>query len=111
MPSRRWCRSTWHEVRGRRLRLDRENPSRGEGSPDQGNHLLGPPRRAAKLQEQAGKANARLNSQEARSRADDLQARLEKRLAEFDREAQISALPPVVLGGLRGRPARADRRR
>lgn len=53
-----------------------------------------------KLQEQAGKAGARLNSQEARRRADDLQVRLEKRLAELDREAQISALPPVVLGGL-----------
>jgi hypothetical protein len=53
-----------------------------------------------KLQEQAGKAGARLNSQEARRRADDLQARLQRRLAELDREAQISALPPVVLGGL-----------
>ena len=58
--------------------------------------------RAAQLkaQEQAGRAGARLNSQEARRRADELQARLEKRLAELDREAQISALPPVVLGGL-----------
>jgi superfamily II DNA or RNA helicase len=57
--------------------------------------------RAAQLrdQEQAGKPNARLNSQEARRRADDLQARLEKRLAELDKEARISALPPVVLGG------------
>jgi hypothetical protein len=53
-----------------------------------------------KLQEQAGKAGARLNSQEARRRADDLQARLQRRLAELDREAQISALPPVVLGAL-----------
>ena len=53
-----------------------------------------------KLQEQAGKAGARLNSQEARRRADDLQARLQRRLAELGREAQISALPPVVLGGL-----------
>ncbi len=53
-----------------------------------------------RLQEQAGKAGARLNSQEARRRADDLQARLQRRLAELDREGQISALPPVVLGGL-----------
>jgi superfamily II DNA or RNA helicase len=53
-----------------------------------------------KLQEQAGRAGARLNSQEARRRADDLQARLQRRLAELDREAQNSALPPVVLGGL-----------
>jgi hypothetical protein len=53
-----------------------------------------------KLQEQAGRAGARLNSQEARRRADDLQARLQRRLAELDREAKISALPPVVLGGI-----------
>jgi SNF2 family DNA or RNA helicase len=53
-----------------------------------------------KLKEQAGKAGARLNSQEARRRADELQARLQKRLAELDREAQISAAPPTVLGGL-----------
>ena len=50
-------------------------------------------------QEAAGKPNARLNAQEARRRADDLQTRLERRLSELDREAQISALPPVVLGG------------
>lgn len=53
-----------------------------------------------KLQEQAGKTNARLNSQEARRRADDLQTRLQKRLEHLDLEAKISALPPVVLGGL-----------
>ena len=58
--------------------------------------------RAAELQiqEQAGRTNARLNSQEARKRADDLAARLEKRLTDLDREAQLSAVPPVVLGGL-----------
>jgi superfamily II DNA or RNA helicase len=53
-----------------------------------------------KLQEQAGKAGARLNSQEARRRADDLSGRLQRRLTELDREAQVSAQPPVVLGGL-----------
>jgi len=53
-----------------------------------------------RLQEQAGKPNARLNSQEARRRADDLQTRLQKRLEQLDLERQISALPPVVLGGL-----------
>jgi superfamily II DNA or RNA helicase len=53
-----------------------------------------------KLQEQAGKTNARLNSQEARRRADDMQARLQKRMEQLDLEAQIAALPPVVLGGL-----------
>jgi hypothetical protein len=55
---------------------------------------------ALKLQEQAGKPNARLNSDEARRRADTLQARLEKRMTELKLEAQISPLPPVVLGGL-----------
>ena len=53
-----------------------------------------------KLQEQAGKPNARLNSGEARKRADALQARLVKRLEELKLEAQISPLPPVVLGGM-----------
>lgn len=53
-----------------------------------------------KLQEQAGKPNARLNSDEARKRADGLQARLEKRMDDLKLEAQISPLPPVVLGGL-----------
>jgi hypothetical protein len=53
-----------------------------------------------KLQEQAGKSNARLNSGEARKRADELQARLEKRMEEIARERQISPLPPVILGGM-----------
>jgi SNF2 family DNA or RNA helicase len=58
--------------------------------------------RAAQLkeQEQAGKANAKLNSGEARKRADLLQGRLQKRLEDLKLEAQISPLPPVVLGGL-----------
>ena len=53
-----------------------------------------------KAQEQAGRVNARLNSQEARRRADDLSARLQKRMEQLDLEEQISALPPVVMGGL-----------
>ncbi|MEJ2387496.1 MAG: DUF3883 domain-containing protein [Chromatiaceae bacterium] len=53
-----------------------------------------------KLQEQAGKPNARLNSQEARKRADTLEARLQKRLEDLKLERQISPLPPVVLGGV-----------
>lgn len=53
-----------------------------------------------KLQEQAGKPNAKLNSGEASKRADLLQGRLEKRLEELRLEAQISPLPPIVLGGL-----------
>jgi SNF2 family DNA or RNA helicase len=53
-----------------------------------------------RAQELAGKPNARLNSAEARKRADALQARLAKRLEELKLERQISPLPPVVLGGL-----------
>lgn len=53
-----------------------------------------------KLQEQAGRHNARLNSAEARKRADLLQGRLQKRLEDLKLEAQMSPLPPVVLGGL-----------
>ena len=52
------------------------------------------------MQEKAGKPNARLNSSEARRRADDLQARLQKRMDEIQRERQLSPLPPVVLGGV-----------
>jgi hypothetical protein len=58
-----------------------------------------------KLQEQAGRPNARLNSAEARKRADALQARLERRLDELKLERQIAPLPPVVLGGLLVVPA------
>jgi SNF2 family DNA or RNA helicase len=53
-----------------------------------------------KDQERAGKTNARLNSGEARKRADELQARLQKRMEEIQRERQLAPLPPVVLGGL-----------
>ena len=53
-----------------------------------------------KLREQAGKAGARLNSGEARRRADDLQERLAQRMAGLDGEARMSALPPAVIGGL-----------
>jgi hypothetical protein len=58
--------------------------------------------RAAQLneQERAGRTNARLNSGEARKRADLLQGRLQKRLEDLKLEAQISPLPPVILGGL-----------
>jgi superfamily II DNA or RNA helicase len=58
-----------------------------------------------KLQELAGKPNARLNSGEARKRADILQGRLQKRLEDLKLEAQISPLPPVILGGLLVVPA------
>jgi superfamily II DNA or RNA helicase len=53
-----------------------------------------------KLQEQAGKPNARLNSNEARKRADGLEARLQKRMEELKLEAKLSPLPPVILGGM-----------
>ncbi|MCA9861099.1 MAG: hypothetical protein KC438_15335, partial [Thermomicrobiales bacterium] len=58
--------------------------------------------RAAELQhkEEAGKSSSRLNSREARKRADLLQGRLQKRLEDLKLERQISPLPPVVLGGL-----------
>jgi hypothetical protein len=52
------------------------------------------------LQEKAGKVNARLNSSEARKRADNLQERLQKRLADLELEKQISALPPFILGSV-----------
>lgn len=58
-----------------------------------------------KLQEQAGRPNARLNSDEARKRADALQARLQKRMEELKLEKQIDPLPPVVMGGLLVVPA------
>lgn len=63
--------------------------------------------RAEKLKEEerAGKANARVNSGEARKRADELQARLQKRMDDIRRERQIAPLPPVVLGGLLVLPA------
>lgn len=58
--------------------------------------------RAAELREReaAGKPGARLNSGEARRRADELQARLANRLAELRREEQLGMSSPVVLGGL-----------
>jgi superfamily II DNA or RNA helicase len=56
-------------------------------------------------QETAGKSHSKLNSGEARKRADALEARLQKRMEELKLERQISALPPVVLGGLLVLPA------
>jgi len=51
-----------------------------------------------KEQETAGKTNARLNSQLARQRADELQARLQRRMNELQQERHLSPLPPVVIG-------------
>jgi len=58
-----------------------------------------------KHQEQAGRPNARLNSNEARKRADSLQARLQKRMEELQLESKLSPLPPVILGGVLVVPA------
>lgn len=52
-----------------------------------------------KLQEAARKTNARINSTKARYRADELQARLQRRLEELEKERQLSPTPPVVIGG------------
>ncbi len=51
-----------------------------------------------KEQEAAGKINARLNSQLARLRADELHARLQRRMHELQQERHLSPLPPVVIG-------------
>ena len=48
--------------------------------------------------EQSGKT-AKLNSRMARQRADDLEARLRRRMDRIDQERQISPQPPVVIGG------------
>jgi len=52
-----------------------------------------------KAQEQAGRKNARLNSALARRRADDLQARLQRRMKELSQERRLSPQPPIVIGG------------
>ena len=57
--------------------------------------------RAADLQqkEAAGKSNAKLNSKLAQRRAEDLEARLQTRLAEIQKERRVSPMPPVITGG------------
>ena len=50
-------------------------------------------------QEAQGKPNARLNSQKARQTAEELLARLDRRMSELQQERQLSPLPPVVVGG------------
>lgn len=58
-------------------------------------------KRAAELrqQEKTGKVNVKLNAARAQRRADELAARLERRSEELALERQISATPPVVVGG------------
>ena len=93
------------EVRGRRVRwIDKTRDAVKDRLIKEINHW---DYRAAQLEEQeaAGKVNARLNAREARRRADDLQGRLRKRLEELERESEIRAAPPVVIGGLMVVPA------
>ena len=52
-----------------------------------------------KLQEEAGKPMAKINSALARLRADELLARLERRMDELERERHVSTIPPTVIGG------------
>ena len=52
-----------------------------------------------RLQEESGNRMASLNAAQARQRADELQARLEKRMEELELERHISSMPPVVIGG------------
>ncbi|MDB2687467.1 helicase-related protein [Mariniblastus sp.] len=57
-------------------------------------------RRADELQAQeASGKQPKMNSQKARSRAEELDARLQKRLEELAQERRLAALPPVVTGG------------
>lgn len=51
-----------------------------------------------KAQEQAGRVNARLNSTMAQRRADELQARLQRRVAELEQDRRVSPQPPIMLG-------------
>lgn len=52
-----------------------------------------------KQREQAGKRNAKLNSDNERRKAEELENRLHKRLEELAQERIVSALPPVIIGG------------
>lgn len=49
--------------------------------------------------EAAGKVNAKLNSKIAARRAEELESRMQSRLAELELEKRISPMPPVITGG------------
>jgi superfamily II DNA or RNA helicase len=51
-----------------------------------------------KQQELTGK-QPKMNSGRARQRADELQARLKRRIDELNREGKLSSMPPVIVGG------------
>ena len=56
--------------------------------------------RAAVLREQAAAGRKpKMNPDRAQARADELAARMRRRLAELEEERQIQALPPVLAGG------------
>jgi superfamily II DNA or RNA helicase len=60
--------------------------------------------RQLKEQEDAGKTSS-LNSARARQRAEELEARLQKRMDELEQELRLSAQPPVAIGGALVLPA------
>ena len=74
------------------VRKKRKDSGVLKGHRRQGKRFV-PPFEQLKLDEEAGKTGARLNSGEARKRADTLQARLERRLADLKLQAQIATLP------------------
>ncbi len=49
--------------------------------------------------EMAGKMGAKMNSELARRRAEELSSRLEQRMKDLDKEREISPLPPHIVGG------------
>ena len=86
------------EVRDQKLdHLDKTEAAVKERLSKEINYL---DRRAEELrvQEQTGKTNAGLNSDEARKRSVELQERLQNRIEELRLERQLSPLPPVILG-------------
>ncbi|MCC7230622.1 MAG: DUF3883 domain-containing protein [Fimbriimonadaceae bacterium] len=93
------------EVRGRRLELIAKTEAAVKDRLTKEINYWDHRAEELKDKEQAGKANAKLNSAQARRRADELQARLKNRLEELQREKQLSPLPPVVMGGLLVVPA------
>ena len=88
------------EVKGRRLELIAKTEAAVKDRLTKEINYWDHRAEALREQEQAGRPNARLNSNEARKRADLLQGRLQKRMEDLKLEAQLSPLPPVVLGGL-----------
>jgi len=52
-----------------------------------------------RLREQAGQPAARMNSQEAYRRAQELEERLRRRMEQLDREEQLRPRPPRLVGG------------